>query len=267
MKRLLRALEVLAWAAFFAFAALVLALRYWVLPDIERYRGDIVAAMSRAIGLPVKIGAHRAPAGWACGRGSTLSDVRIYDAQGREALVLPAVENVVAWRSLLHGELRLHSLVIDGPQLAVRRDAAGDFYVAGLKIGKSGRRAAAALRLAPRPGARSWCATPRSNGATSCAARRRWCSRRSTCASRATATSTRARPHGAPAARARQQRRAARAGSTGAALQPAALERPRLPAARLHRPRRLARLGRLPDRRAPGRGRAARLGDAWRTAR
>ena len=55
MKRLLRALEVLAWFAFFAFAALVLALRYWVLPDIERYRPDIVAAISRAVGLPPQV--------------------------------------------------------------------------------------------------------------------------------------------------------------------------------------------------------------------
>jgi hypothetical protein len=38
MKRLLRAIEMLAWGVFFAFAALVLALRFWVLPDIERYR-------------------------------------------------------------------------------------------------------------------------------------------------------------------------------------------------------------------------------------
>ena len=54
MKRLLRAIEMLAWGAFFAFAALVLAVRFWVLPDIERYRDDIVAAMSRGIGLPVR---------------------------------------------------------------------------------------------------------------------------------------------------------------------------------------------------------------------
>ena len=45
MKRLLRATEMLAWGVFFAFAALVLALRFWVLPDIERYREHIVSAM------------------------------------------------------------------------------------------------------------------------------------------------------------------------------------------------------------------------------
>ncbi|MGH8725888.1 MAG: hypothetical protein ACREU1_13605, partial [Burkholderiales bacterium] len=135
MKRLLRAIEILAWGAFFAFAALVLALRFWVLPEIERYREDIVAAVSRGIGLPVRAGAIEA--GWLGLRPHiTLSDVRIHDAQGREALVLPSIHNVVAWRSLLHGELRLHQLAIEGPRLGVRRDAAGDLYVAGMKISR-----------------------------------------------------------------------------------------------------------------------------------
>ena len=131
MKRLLRVIEMLAWGVFFALAALVLAVRFWVLPDIERYRGDIVAAMSRGIGLPVRVG--RIEAGWFGLRPQiTLSDVRIHDAQGREALVLPSIHNVVAWRSLLYRELRLHQLTIEGPRLGVRRDAAGDLYVAGM---------------------------------------------------------------------------------------------------------------------------------------
>ena len=137
MKQWLRALEVLAWFAFFAFAALVLALRYWVLPDIERYRGDIVAAISRAVGLQVKVGAIEA--GWQGMRPQiSLSDVRIYDAQGREALVLPEVDNVLSWRSLLHWDLRLHSLVVEAPRLGVRRDAAGVLYVAGIKLSGEG---------------------------------------------------------------------------------------------------------------------------------
>jgi uncharacterized protein (TIGR02099 family) len=133
MKRLLWATEVLAWTLFFAFAALILALRFWLLPDIERYRPDIVAAVTRAIGQPVKIGAIEA--GWLGLRPKiTFSDVRIYDAGGREALVLPSVENVVAWRSLVFANLRLQSLVIERPRLAVRRDAAGAITVAGIKL-------------------------------------------------------------------------------------------------------------------------------------
>ncbi len=137
MRHLWRAIEFLAWAAFFAFAALLLALRFWILPDIERYRDDIVAAASRSIGAPVKIGAIEA--GWLGLRPQVnLIDVRIHDAQGREALVLPLVENVVAWRSLLVGGLRLHSLVIDRPRLSVRRDAAGALHVAGVRLADTG---------------------------------------------------------------------------------------------------------------------------------
>jgi uncharacterized protein (TIGR02099 family) len=137
VSRWLRIIEVLAWCAFFALAAALLALRYWVLPHIERYRGDIVAAISRGVGLEVRVG--RVEAGWQGLRPHiSLSDVRIYDAAGREALVLPSVENIVSWRSLLARELRLHSLVIDSPRLGIRRDAAGALYVAGMKLSGEG---------------------------------------------------------------------------------------------------------------------------------
>ena len=137
MKRAARAIEFAAWTLFFLFAAAALALRFWLLPNIEHYREEIVAALSHAIGLPVRVGAIEA--GWLGLRPQvTLSDVRISDAQGREALVLPAVENVLAWRSLLRGELRLNRIVIDRPRLAITRDGAGDVYVAGLKLGKGG---------------------------------------------------------------------------------------------------------------------------------
>ena len=133
LRNLLRALEIAAWAAFFAFAIVFLALRYWLLPNVEQYRGDIVAAISRSIGLPVKIGALATD--WQGLRPRlSIADVRVYDSDGREALVLPAVENVIAWRSLAARELRLHSFLIDGPKLAVRRDASGDIFVAGIRI-------------------------------------------------------------------------------------------------------------------------------------
>ena len=38
-------LEVLVWAGIVVFALQFLALRYWLLPNIERYRDDIVAAL------------------------------------------------------------------------------------------------------------------------------------------------------------------------------------------------------------------------------
>src|SRR6266853_6327203 len=124
MKRLWRTLEVLAWAAFFAFAAALLVLRYGLLPQVERLRPEIVARVAATVGQPVTIG--RIEAEWLGLRPQiNLSDVRIYDAEGREALVLPAVENILSWRSLAHGRLRLHALRVEGPKLAMRRDKSG----------------------------------------------------------------------------------------------------------------------------------------------
>src|SRR6185503_687335 len=137
MKRLRRVLEVLAWTTFFALAAALLALRYWLLPDVGRYRPEIVARASAAVGHPVTIGAIEA--GWQGLRPHiSLSDVRILDAQGREALVLPVIENILSWRSLARGELQLHSLVIHAPRLSVSRDAQGALHVAGMKLAARG---------------------------------------------------------------------------------------------------------------------------------
>src|SRR5262245_13840076 len=131
--KLLRALEILAWAAFFALAAAFLVSRYWLLPNVERQRETIVAEISRTVGLPVKIGALSAD--WQGLRlRLSVSDVRVYDQQGREALVLPVVDNVLAWRSLFVGGVRLHSSVIEGPKLEVRRTAGGEIYVAGIRV-------------------------------------------------------------------------------------------------------------------------------------
>src|SRR3989441_9979125 len=139
MKPLWRAIEALAWIAFFVFATLVLALRFWLLPDIEHYRGDIVAAIERSVGLPIKIGGIEA--GWlGLHPRISLSDVHLYDHQGREVLALPSIRNVVSWRSLLYGQIRLHSLAVDGPRLDVRRGADGALYVAGMKLAVDGER-------------------------------------------------------------------------------------------------------------------------------
>jgi uncharacterized protein (TIGR02099 family) len=136
MKRLGRAIEILAWAAFFAAAALVLALRFWVLPDIERHRGRIVEAVSAALGQPVRIGAIEAR--WfGLNPHVRLQDVHLFDRSGREVLVLPAVENRLAWSSLARGRLKVSSLAIEGLRLQVRRDANGALHVAGVEVSGS----------------------------------------------------------------------------------------------------------------------------------
>ncbi|GAB4114943.1 MAG: YhdP family protein [Sideroxydans sp.] len=110
----------------------VVFLRYWVLPQIERYHGDIEASAGATLGRPLTIA--RIEANWEGWRPSLLlSDVSIRDERGKVALQLPAMRNTVAWSSLLFGELRFYSLQLDRPQIMIRRDVSGQLYVAGIQ--------------------------------------------------------------------------------------------------------------------------------------
>ena len=130
------AVAALGWAltcAYFVFATLVLVLRYWVLPDIGRYSREIEEAASQSMGERVTIG--RVSARWqGLHPELDLSEVRIYDRDGRVALSLPTVEAVVGWRALVLGALRLNSLAIEQPDLDVRRYRDGRIFIAGIEL-------------------------------------------------------------------------------------------------------------------------------------
>ena len=129
--------------AYFTFAALLLGLRYWVLPQVGAYRGDIERMVSQAVGLPVTIG--RIDASWRGLRPDlNLFDVRIADKAGRPALAFSQVESVLSWWSVPTLDLRLHLLEINEPTLLVRREADGHLYVAGIPVEASGQSGGAA---------------------------------------------------------------------------------------------------------------------------
>jgi uncharacterized protein (TIGR02099 family) len=134
--RVRTALRVVLWSGgilYFAFALLVLALRYAILPQIENYRPHIERELSAALRVPVAIA--RVEAGWQGLRPSlTLSGLELRDAANRPALTLEHVEADLGWSSLLFLAPRLHRLEIVSPKVDVRRDAAGRFFVAGLEI-------------------------------------------------------------------------------------------------------------------------------------
>jgi uncharacterized protein (TIGR02099 family) len=114
-------------------AVVLLTLRYSILPNIERYHDQITIAASAAIGQPLTIG--KIGADWDGLRPRLLlSDVRILDKQGKVALSLPRLENTVAWTSLPTLELRFYSILIDSPDLSVRRDVQGHWFVAGIAL-------------------------------------------------------------------------------------------------------------------------------------
>ena len=128
-----RALAWTAVAVALACALVVLSLRYWVLPNIESYREDIAAAVSRAAKVRITIG--KISADWEGIRPHlVLEDIRVFDNAGRPALGLERVESTVAWRSLAALNLHFHSLDIYQPALDVRRNAKGVVSIAGIEL-------------------------------------------------------------------------------------------------------------------------------------
>lgn len=120
-----------------AFAATVVALRYWILPNIGQYREDIAASITRAAGQRVSIG--MIDASWERLRPRlALREVQVYDREGRPSLVLQHVDSTLSWWTLMVGEVRLHSLEIRDPVLRIRRDAEGRIFIAGIELNQPG---------------------------------------------------------------------------------------------------------------------------------
>lgn len=118
-------------------AVAIIVLRYWLLPDIERYHDQITMSLSTAIGNPVSIA--RIEGDWQ-GFQPRLNfrDVRILDEKKQPALVLSRIDSSVSWMSLFTAELRLASLEIDRPELLVRRDTQGRIYIGGVALTQQG---------------------------------------------------------------------------------------------------------------------------------
>src|SRR3990167_6688234 len=98
--RLLLWMVLAAWGLF---ALTVGALHLWIVPRINDWRPELESWATRAVGVPVKVGAIRARTAVAGDGGSAgflpslvpafeLTDVRLFDPAGREALHLPRVQ-------------------------------------------------------------------------------------------------------------------------------------------------------------------------------
>ncbi len=135
MKRVLRLVGIAALIVYFICAGGLLAVRYLVLPGVSQYREEIAAELGRSLGLNVEIA--RLDADWDGLRPRLrMDDLVLREATGEAALQLGHVDASLGWSSLLFGRLRLNRLVIDRPDLDIRRDADGRIFVAGLAVGR-----------------------------------------------------------------------------------------------------------------------------------
>ncbi|HEX5674429.1 MAG TPA: AsmA family protein, partial [Azonexus sp.] len=131
----LRIALVVAWrlvlVAWLFFALLVLGLRFFVLPNVGVYHGQIEQAVSQAIGQPVTIG--NIAARWQGLNPDLVFDtVVIADRQGAPAFSLEQVEAVLSWSSLWRGKITLALLAFERPVLHARRETNGRITVAGI---------------------------------------------------------------------------------------------------------------------------------------
>ncbi len=125
------------------FALVALALKYAVLPNIERYQGDIVSRVATASGMDVSASAIRG--GWdgfmpyvelenvvflesEVNVSSTPTATRL---AGNPALKLPSLRAGLSWWSLFVGQVRFAEFYIEGPALALSRRTDGLIYFAG----------------------------------------------------------------------------------------------------------------------------------------
>lgn len=132
-RRFLRIGGGLLLAAYFALGLLVLGMRYLILPGIENYRGDIERQLSRTLARPVAIQAIDAHWQGLWPR-LEMHGLDIRDDQGRTALYLANVDADLGWSSLWHFEPRFARIEIASPDLDIRREADGRWFVAGLPI-------------------------------------------------------------------------------------------------------------------------------------
>ena len=105
------------------------ALHAWIVPRIGEWRPQLEQLATRALGTPVRVGEIRAVSSGVI-PALELSDVRLYDHQGREALHLPLVQAALSVRSLWRAGFE--QLVIDNPSLDVRRTLDGRWQKSSL---------------------------------------------------------------------------------------------------------------------------------------
>jgi uncharacterized protein YhdP len=119
----------------FAWVAVLVAwsaLHVFIVPRIGDYREALQMQATRALGVRVEIGSIHAQGGWLV-PWFELTDILLFDKEGREALRLPRVLAAVSPRSVLLGQFE--QLDIEQPELEIRRDAQGHVWVAGLDTG------------------------------------------------------------------------------------------------------------------------------------
>jgi uncharacterized protein (TIGR02099 family) len=134
-RRLVRVARKLGWAFLIVWLVCVgffFAVRMWVLPKANEYRGWVAAELSRASGLPVSL--DRLEADWSSLRlRLRLGGLTVHDG-GRQVLRLEEVDAMLAWASLVRWMPYFYRLEVLGPTIELGRGKDGVLSVGGIRI-------------------------------------------------------------------------------------------------------------------------------------
>ncbi len=117
-----------------AFALVWIAIYVLIVPRIAEMRPLVENRLSLALGIPLRIGGMSAQVNGLMPV-FELTQVRLLDAQGGDALVLKKITAALSPQSIL--DFGFEQLLVEQPELAVRRDAGGRITVAGLDVEQS----------------------------------------------------------------------------------------------------------------------------------
>lgn len=118
-----------------ALLALHLVLRFAVVPQIAERRQEIETALSEAIQRPVRLGQVRA--GWSNLQPRVdIESLTILDRAGNPAVVLPAINASVSWRSIPARTLVFGRLRTAGLELFLRRTADGTILIGDIPLNR-----------------------------------------------------------------------------------------------------------------------------------
>jgi len=113
--------------------ALHLLLRVWVVPQIPERRQEIEAALSEAIQRPVRLG--EISAGWSGLQPRVdIASLTVLDRAGQPALVLPAINAALSWRSVTAGTVVFSRLRTGGLELFLRRTGDGTILLGDIPL-------------------------------------------------------------------------------------------------------------------------------------
>ena len=111
--------------------------RYDALPNVDRYRADIVASLEKSSGMTLKV--RTLSGGWGGLRPVVaLEGLEIADRAGRAAFKLQRAEVTLSWWALFLGQLRFHDVDFYRPDLVLRRGADGLIYLADKPLNAAG---------------------------------------------------------------------------------------------------------------------------------